>query len=105
MDRDRKSTSRLIASLLEAIEDEPIRIRAAARSYQQACDLEFSREHDHFRLLGQDNIRRYLPCLEIRVRIHHRDSDFDIFARVIAARTDRARVIVSSPPNPGKGSD
>jgi len=93
----------LIASLLDAIEDEPIRIRAAARSYQQAWDLEFSREHDHFRLLGQDNIRRYLPCLEVRVRIHHLDSNFEIFARVIAARMTGARVIVSSPPDLGKG--
>ncbi|RFC47026.1 MAG: RHH-type transcriptional regulator, proline utilization regulon repressor / proline dehydrogenase [Verrucomicrobia bacterium] len=88
----------LIAALLEDLPEEPVRLRRAARSYQQAWDLEFGREHDHFRLPGQANIRRYLPSVEVRVRVHPRDSDFEILARVLAARMTGARVIVSSPP-------
>jgi RHH-type proline utilization regulon transcriptional repressor/proline dehydrogenase/delta 1-pyrroline-5-carboxylate dehydrogenase len=30
-------------------------------SYERVWAAEFSREHDHFRLIGQDNVRRYLP--------------------------------------------
>ena len=88
----------LIAALLEALPEDSLRLRRAARSYQQAWDLEFSRAHDHFSLLGQDNVRRYLPSVEVRIRIHPRDRDFEILARVIAARMTGARVIVSSPP-------
>ena len=87
-----------IASLLEALPHPTPRLLQAARNYQQAWDFEFSREHDHFRLLGQDNIRRYLPSREICLRIHARDTEFDILARVIAARITGARLLISSPP-------
>ena len=70
----------------------------ALRSYDEWWRVEFSREHDHFRLLGQDNIRRYLPFREIRVRIDPADTDFDIFARAAAAQVTGARAIISSPP-------
>jgi RHH-type transcriptional regulator, proline utilization regulon repressor / proline dehydrogenase / delta 1-pyrroline-5-carboxylate dehydrogenase len=73
------------------------RIRRALLSLDQAWRDEFSREHDHFRLLGQDNLRRYQPFQEIRVRIDPRDSAFDLFIRTAAARVTGARVIVSGP--------
>jgi RHH-type proline utilization regulon transcriptional repressor/proline dehydrogenase/delta 1-pyrroline-5-carboxylate dehydrogenase len=65
-------------------------------SYNRWWNEEFSREHDHFRLLGQDNFRRYLPFHEIRVRVNPNDSAFDIFARACAARVTGARVLISS---------
>ncbi|MDB6173384.1 MAG: Aldehyde dehydrogenase [Chthoniobacteraceae bacterium] len=70
----------------------------AIESYEQAWTTEFSREHDHFRLLGEDNIRRYLPMAEIRVRVDPRDSAFEISARIRAAQITGARVLVSVPP-------
>jgi RHH-type proline utilization regulon transcriptional repressor/proline dehydrogenase/delta 1-pyrroline-5-carboxylate dehydrogenase len=88
----------MIAALLEEVSGERVRWLRMARSYQQAWDLEFRREHDHFRLPGQDNLRRYLPSVEVRVRLHPRDTDFEIVARVIAARMTGARVLVSAPP-------
>jgi RHH-type proline utilization regulon transcriptional repressor/proline dehydrogenase/delta 1-pyrroline-5-carboxylate dehydrogenase len=75
-------------------------LRALA-SYDHAWSTEFGRHHDHFHLLGQDNIRRYLPFREIRVRVTQGDSFFDTFARVAAARATGARVIASHLPGGG----
>ena len=68
----------------------------AAASYSSAYDTEFGVEHDHFKLLGQDNIRRYLPAQALRIRVHSEDSGYDIFARVCAARICGCRVTLSS---------
>lgn len=74
------------------------RLLAALQSYDREWQREFSREHDHLRLRGQDNIRRYLPFAEVRVRIAADDGAFDIIARVAAAWATGASVVVSSPP-------
>ena len=47
--------------------DELRRIATARGSYDRHYREEFSREHDHFRLLGQDNVRCYLPLCDVRV--------------------------------------
>jgi RHH-type proline utilization regulon transcriptional repressor/proline dehydrogenase/delta 1-pyrroline-5-carboxylate dehydrogenase len=73
------------------------RLRRAATSYERAMAEEFGRDHDSFRLIGQDNLRRYLP-VPLRVRVHPEDSAFDLFARVVAARAARCAVTVSTPP-------
>jgi RHH-type proline utilization regulon transcriptional repressor/proline dehydrogenase/delta 1-pyrroline-5-carboxylate dehydrogenase len=90
---------RLIAVEIDAAPEEVARILAALASYNRAAREEFGREHDHFRLLGQDNIRRYLPLREIRVRVHPADSVFEIFARVCAAQAAGCRVLLSAPPD------
>jgi RHH-type proline utilization regulon transcriptional repressor/proline dehydrogenase/delta 1-pyrroline-5-carboxylate dehydrogenase len=74
------------------------RLRTALASYDAAWRDEFSREHDHFRLLGQDNFRRYLPFPVICVRIMPQDAWFDIVARIAAARVTGARVLASFAP-------
>jgi RHH-type proline utilization regulon transcriptional repressor/proline dehydrogenase/delta 1-pyrroline-5-carboxylate dehydrogenase len=71
------------------------RLRRAVASYDAAWRAEFSREHDHFRLLGQDNLRRYLPFGTVCVRIVPADDRFDVVARVAAARVTGARVLAS----------
>jgi RHH-type proline utilization regulon transcriptional repressor/proline dehydrogenase/delta 1-pyrroline-5-carboxylate dehydrogenase len=76
--------------------DDP-RLRAAVSSYDRWWNDEFRREHDHFRLIGQDNVRRYLPVRELRVRVHADDTAFEAFARVAAARTAGCRITVSTP--------
>jgi RHH-type proline utilization regulon transcriptional repressor/proline dehydrogenase/delta 1-pyrroline-5-carboxylate dehydrogenase len=77
------------------------RLLRAMSGYDHWWNGEFSREHDHLRLLGQDNVRRYRPFGEVRVRVTERDSLFEVFARVAAARATVARVIVSSTPTAG----
>jgi RHH-type proline utilization regulon transcriptional repressor/proline dehydrogenase/delta 1-pyrroline-5-carboxylate dehydrogenase len=77
---------------------EEIRKAAAAiDSYLAASQEEFGKQHDHFRLIGQDNWRRYLPVREIRIRTNPADSCFDIIARVCAAKVAGCRITVSSP--------
>jgi RHH-type proline utilization regulon transcriptional repressor/proline dehydrogenase/delta 1-pyrroline-5-carboxylate dehydrogenase len=73
-------------------------IVAAVQSYEYWMAEEFDRSHDHFLLLGEDNIRRYLPLREVRVRVHADDSVFELFARAAAARSAGCRTVVSSPP-------
>ena len=77
---------------------EGLRLRTAIASYDAAWTAEFSREHDHFRLLGQDNIRRYLPYAVVCVRVMPQDSRFDVVARVAAGLVTNARVRASFAP-------
>ena len=73
-------------------------VRQAASSYAHHYAEEYSQVHDHFRLLGQDNLRRYLAVQALRIRIHSSDNLFDIFARVAAAKTAGCRMTISSDP-------
>ena len=74
------------------------RILAALQSYERSQQEEFGAEHDHFRLVGQDNVRRYLPVGSVRVRVHADDTSFDVFARACAAHVAGCGVVVSTPP-------
>ena len=78
--------------------DERKRLRRAIRSYDHAYQDEFGRLHDHFRLIGQDNQRRYLPVDDVRIRTHPDDSGFDLFARAAAACAAGARTTMSYAP-------
>ena len=71
----------------------------AITDFDKAAATEFLVEHDHFRLVGQDNIRRYLPIPAMCVRVSQHDQWFDIVARAAAARSVGCRVFVSSPPS------
>ncbi|MEO1203404.1 MAG: proline dehydrogenase family protein, partial [Pseudomonadota bacterium] len=71
------------------------RLRQAISSYDRRYADEFAAVHDDFRLIGQDNLRRYLPVREVRIRMHADDSAFDLFARAAAARAVGARIVVS----------
>jgi RHH-type transcriptional regulator, proline utilization regulon repressor / proline dehydrogenase / delta 1-pyrroline-5-carboxylate dehydrogenase len=83
----------------KATEDEFRRVLAAITSYERWAIDEFHAAHDHFRLLGEDNPRRYLPVEPLRIRIHTQDSLSDIFCRAAAARAAGCRAIISSPPS------
>ncbi len=71
------------------------RLLRAFRSYAKAWQEEFGKEHDDLKLLGEDNIRRYVPVREMRIRVHPDDSLFEIFARTAAARICGCRLIIS----------
>jgi len=86
-------------SLDAAADDDSLAtILAALDSFDAWWRDEFSQTHDPLRLLGEDNLRRYLPCTEVHVRVHANDRWFDIFARAAAARVTGARVVISGPP-------
>ncbi|MCG8423600.1 MAG: bifunctional proline dehydrogenase/L-glutamate gamma-semialdehyde dehydrogenase [Proteobacteria bacterium] len=73
------------------------RVLYAIASYADAFKSEFGAVHDHFRLVGQDNLRRYLPVRALRIRVHPDDTPFELFARVCAARIVRCGITVSMP--------
>lgn len=76
---------------------ENTKLITAFASYERWWNEEFGREHDHFLLPGQDNVRGYLPVREMRVRVHADDTPFELFARVAAARIAGCHVTVSTP--------
>jgi len=88
----------LCAGLRARSHVEADRIIAAALSYERNPRAEFGAAHDHFKLVGQDNVRRYLPVGGVRVRVHAGDTAFDIFARACAAHVAGCGVVISSPP-------
>lgn len=88
-----------LAQLMRFVNRDTARIEDARASYEKWWRDEFSRGNDHFRLPGQDNIRRHLPFGVVRVRVAQADSAFEIAARVAAARTTGAHVVLSRPPD------
>ncbi len=88
----------LCAGLRARSHAEADRIIAAALSYERNQRAEFGAAHDHFKLVGQDNVRRYLPVGSVRVRVHASDTAFDIFARACAAHVAGCGVVISLPP-------
>ncbi len=78
--------------------EQQMQVLAAIESYDRWWREEFSAEHDHFRLLGQDNLRRYLPFRTVHVRVSEEDGGFNVFARAAAARVTGAKVIVTCRP-------
>jgi RHH-type proline utilization regulon transcriptional repressor/proline dehydrogenase/delta 1-pyrroline-5-carboxylate dehydrogenase len=88
----------LCAGLRSRPQDGDARIVAAALSDERARREEFGLEHDHFRLVGQDNVRRYLPVGSVRMRIDAADTTFDVFARACAAHVVGCPVVISTPP-------
>ncbi len=83
---------------LGAPQEEIDLLLAAMVSFDRAAREEFGVTHDHFRLVGEDNFRRYLPIRRLHVRVHPDDTFFEVFARVAAAGAAGCRVAVSSPP-------
>jgi RHH-type proline utilization regulon transcriptional repressor/proline dehydrogenase/delta 1-pyrroline-5-carboxylate dehydrogenase len=111
--RFRNHRSRLyddLDSLRRALEDgaaggqqnadvETCRVIDAIDSYADWAHEEFRGAHDHFRLLGEDNYRRYLPVEPLRIRVHPNDTLAEIFCRAAAARAIGSRATISVPPN------
>ena len=75
-----------LATESQSTDEEFRRVLAAITSYERWAHDEFQSAHDHFRLLGEDNFRRYLPVEPLRIRIHPDDSLSEIFCRAAAAR-------------------
>ncbi len=87
-----------LADLVQAFDaDGALQLADVAASYEHWATEEFRREHDHFALLGEDNYRRYLAVELVRIRVHPRDTTFELLARVVAARVAGGRIVVSSP--------
>ncbi len=71
------------------------RLQAAAQSIMHAAEKEFRREHDSVRLLGQDNLRRYLPVSHLRVRITGDEPLDDLLIAALSAQQVGCRAVFS----------
>ncbi len=89
-----------------SIADEMSQVLRAIESYDAWAEREFHQTHDPFRLVGQDNLRRYLPVDLLTVRVHPDDTLRDVLCRAAAARAAGCRVTVSTPPKlTGRAAD
>jgi RHH-type proline utilization regulon transcriptional repressor/proline dehydrogenase/delta 1-pyrroline-5-carboxylate dehydrogenase len=77
--------------------DELAKVTNAANSYAQWATSEFLIEHDHFRLLGEDNIRRYLPVMPLRIRVTADDTPREILLMALASRAVNCDATISFP--------
>jgi RHH-type proline utilization regulon transcriptional repressor/proline dehydrogenase/delta 1-pyrroline-5-carboxylate dehydrogenase len=73
-------------------------IRQALVDFDQFASQEILESHDHFKLIGQDNLRRYLPVKQVRIRVELNDRLEDTLIRIIAAIAVGCRVTVSAAP-------
>ncbi|MCA9132301.1 MAG: bifunctional proline dehydrogenase/L-glutamate gamma-semialdehyde dehydrogenase [Planctomycetales bacterium] len=66
--------------------------------YDKFAVSEIRASHDTLRLIGQDNLRRYLPMTHVRIRLAASDQCLDIVARAVAVVAAGGRATVSHPP-------
>jgi RHH-type transcriptional regulator, proline utilization regulon repressor / proline dehydrogenase / delta 1-pyrroline-5-carboxylate dehydrogenase len=69
----------------------------AIRSYHFHWENWFATEWDFFHLRGQDNIFRYRPVGKVAIRLHPKDSLYDILARISASCITGCKATVSIP--------
>ena len=74
-------------------------LQLVINSQRAAVSEEFSRQHDSLQLVGQDNLRRYLPVKAITIRVDHCDQLRDAFVCLSAAVAVRAQVTLSFDPS------
>ncbi|MEO2038860.1 MAG: hypothetical protein ABGW90_09220, partial [Martelella sp.] len=77
--------SNLVDEKLKALATRVPSVEPALRSYVKQAHDEFNAEHDHLRLLGQDNLRRYRPIERLCICLHTDDTKHEIAARLGAA--------------------
>ncbi len=74
------------------------KIEASVRSLYHAFTEEFSKTHNDWNLLGQENLRRYLPWKGYVVRLDPRDTPLEMISRLAAARISGASWRISTAP-------
>ncbi len=89
--------SRILLDLPSTTPGHVTQLRSALLSYDRYAREEILHEHDHVRLVGQDNHRRYLPASPLRIRVHADDLPWEIAARCAAAVVCGCRATVSTP--------
>jgi RHH-type proline utilization regulon transcriptional repressor/proline dehydrogenase/delta 1-pyrroline-5-carboxylate dehydrogenase len=91
-------SSRILLGLPNSKAEDIDALRVALNAYDRFAREEILVEHDHFRLVGQDNHRRYLPVAPITIRLMPQDSPWQMVARCAAAVASGCRATVSFDP-------
>lgn len=71
------------------------KLEAAIYSYVENYENEFSKDHDFFKIRGEDNIFRYLPLSKVAIRVAKEDSLFEVVSRILAAKVSKVGLHVS----------
>jgi RHH-type proline utilization regulon transcriptional repressor/proline dehydrogenase/delta 1-pyrroline-5-carboxylate dehydrogenase len=87
-----------LLSLDESFGGDLVRLRQAIVQYDRYARDEILQQHDHFRLVGQDNYRRYLAINPVHLRVEPSDSVWGVLARCAAAVTTGGGAVVSYSP-------
>ncbi len=92
-----------LASLLQQHQEsfselEVTKLAIAQASQRAAAISEFFQQHDTFKLLGQDNLRRYRGTTGMNIRIHPKDSEIDAIVSVSASIAVRTQITLSIDP-------
>jgi len=82
---------------LETLKDDLAKTARAIKSYLYQAQTRFGKPKDYVHLRGQDNILRHLPAGKVVVRLHGKDSLFEILARTAAAHIAGCKHILSIP--------
>lgn len=82
-----------LAFLLDALDVR--RLTTAITSIARATSEEFNRDHDSVRLIGQENVRRYLAVPQLRVRLSPQDSVCDALIAAMSAVAVDCRAVFS----------
>ncbi|WP_149497919.1 bifunctional proline dehydrogenase/L-glutamate gamma-semialdehyde dehydrogenase [Roseiconus lacunae] len=61
------------------------RLERFAHRASEFADLTLNQTHDHVQLVGQDNLRRYRPPHQLRIRLNGNESLTDVAISIIAA--------------------
>ena len=70
-------------------------VKQAVESYIYHYEHEFSKEHDYFKLRGEDNIFRYMKLKVVALRVSENDSLFECLSRILAAKISGATIQIS----------
>ncbi|TWT82965.1 Bifunctional protein PutA [Planctomycetes bacterium CA13] len=79
-------------------EDEIEKLRSASWLQQSAMETEFSKEHDTFRLVGQDNLRRYRSTDAMNLRFEAGDTLSDVLVCLSASIAVNTQITLSIDP-------
>ncbi len=71
---------------------------AACDSARQAVEVEFDKEHDSVRIIGQDNLRRYRPVRALTIRVGRDDTARDALIAISSAAAVRCQFTLSIDP-------
>ncbi|MEM0925452.1 MAG: aldehyde dehydrogenase family protein, partial [Planctomycetota bacterium] len=71
------------------------RLTSFAHQLTGVIDKLFACEHDHFHLVGQDNVRRYLPIKQLRIRLTGAEAMEDVAMLLLAAVASQSRTTFS----------
>lgn len=88
---------KLIWGQLPAYAADLAKLVRAIKSYCYQWEQVFGVALDYFHLRGQENLQRYQPLGAVGIRVHARDTLFEVSARIVAARITGNIVIVSIP--------